>query len=82
MIKTLHILKEEFPDLFIIVDVCLCPYTNHGHCGVLTEEGTIDNQKSIIRLGAISLAYARAGADCIAPSDCMDERIGFIKNLL
>ena len=54
-------LREWFPDLLVACDVCLCPYTCHGHCGVLNEDGTINNKESIKRLAEISLAYAKAG---------------------
>jgi porphobilinogen synthase len=63
-------------------DVCLCPYTSHGHCGVLREDGTINNRASVQRLADISLAYARAGCQMIAPSDMMDGRIKAIKDAL
>ena len=81
VIKAIELLKSKFPDLFIICDVCLCPYTDHGHCGFIDSEGNIKNKKSVIAIGEISKRYAFAGADCIAPSDCMDGRIGYIKNL-
>lgn len=66
----------------LAVDVCLCPYTDHGHCGVFDEEKHMDNRLSIKRLAEISLAYALAGAHIIAPSDMMDNRIGAIKTIL
>ncbi|KAL5011513.1 hypothetical protein ScPMuIL_010064 [Solemya velum] len=72
-------LREWFPDLVIAADVCLCPYTCHGHCGILYEDGTINNIASIQRLGEIAVAYAKAGAHIIAPSDMMDGRVGAIK---
>jgi len=61
--------------------VCLCPYTDHGHCGVICDD-SIDNEVSILRLAEISLAYAKAGAHIVAPSDMMDNRILAIKQLL
>lgn len=75
-------LREWFPTLTITCDVCLCPYTSHGHCGILSENGVIDNPKSIKRIAEIALAYAKAGAHIVAPSDMMDGRIGAIKTLL
>lgn len=79
--KTIQLLRAEIPELMIICDLCLCPYTDHGHCGILKEDETIDNEKSVIRLGEIALDYIAAGAHMIAPSDCMDCRIGYLKNL-
>jgi len=79
--KCIELLKNELPELMIICDLCLCPYTDHGHCGILKEDETIDNDKSLIRLGEIALDYIEAGAHMIAPSDCMDCRIGYLKNL-
>lgn len=54
-------LRKWFPDLVIACDICLCPYTEHGHCGILTGDGTLDHPKSIQRIAEISLAYAEAG---------------------
>lgn len=59
----------------------MCPYTSHGHCGILDKDGEIINDKSVIRLGELALNLVEAGADVIAPSDCMDCRIGYLKNL-
>lgn len=81
VIRALPILKKKFPSLLIACDVCLCPYASHGHCGILTENG-LDNEASIKRLAEISLAYARAGAHIVAPSDMMDNRIKAMKDLL
>jgi len=81
--KALEHLSKKYPQLFLATDLCLCPYTNHGHCGVLKGNGMeFDNQHSINRLADIGLSYAQAGAHCIAPSDMMDGRIGAIKNEL
>ncbi|XP_033731800.1 delta-aminolevulinic acid dehydratase-like [Pecten maximus] len=77
-----RLLRKCFPDLLIACDVCLCPYTCHGHCGVMREDGSLDNEASIKRLAEISLAYAKAGCHIIAPSDMMDGRVGAIKDLL
>ena len=70
-----------FIDL-IILQVCICPYTSHGHCGIFREDGTMDNTASIQRLAEQALAYAKAGAHIVAPSDMMDGRIGAIKKIL
>ncbi|XP_012280276.1 delta-aminolevulinic acid dehydratase isoform X2 [Orussus abietinus] len=72
-------LRQSFPDLVIACDVCLCPYTIHGHCGILNMDGSINNEASIKRIAEIAVAYAKAGAHIIAPSDMMDGRIGKIK---
>ncbi|EJD52846.1 tetrapyrrole biosynthesis, porphobilinogen synthase [Auricularia subglabra TFB-10046 SS5] len=72
-------LRMLFPDLFIAVDVCLCEYTSHGHCGVLHPDGTINTPPSVARLAEVAVAYAKAGAHCVAPSDMMDGRIKAIK---
>lgn len=61
MVLALPKLREWFPTLTISCDVCLCPYTSHGHCGILSENGVIDNPKSIKRIAEIALAYAKAG---------------------
>jgi porphobilinogen synthase len=77
-------LKKRFgKDLWLAVDVCLCSYTPHGHCGVLTLEGDhLDNGASVEELASVALRYAQAGADCVAPSDMMDGRIGAIRRRL
>ncbi|XP_065156735.1 delta-aminolevulinic acid dehydratase [Atheta coriaria] len=82
VILALPKLKEWFPTLTIACDVCLCPYSDHGHCGLLHEDGTINNGPSIKRIAEIALNYAKAGAHVVAPSDMMDGRIGAIKNAL
>lgn len=75
-------LREKFPSLTIAVDLCLCGYTSHGHCGILNDNGTIHNTASIRRLAEIALCFAQDGAHIIAPSDMMDGRIGAIKKIL
>ncbi|KAF6211756.1 hypothetical protein GE061_012271 [Apolygus lucorum] len=82
VVKALPALTKAFPELLIACDVCLCPYTSHGHCGLLNADGTLDNDRSIARLAEIALAYALAGAHIVAPSDMMDGRIGSIKEAL
>eukprot|EP01134_Creolimax_fragrantissima_P000654 CFRG0654T1 len=76
------VLRKTFPDLLVIVDVCLCPYSSTGHCGVFKEDGAIDNAPSIQRLADISVNYAKAGAQVVAPSDMLDNRIGAIRQSL
>jgi len=77
-------LKARFgKDLWLAADVCLCSSTPHGHCGVLNAEGDhLDNNASVQELTAAALAYAQAGADCVAPSDMMDGRVGAIRRAL
>ena len=72
-------LRALFPTLFIAADVCLCEYTSHGHCGILNEDNTICQKPSAERIAQVAVAYARAGAHCVAPSDMMDGRIKAIK---
>lgn len=73
---------EEVPDLLVWADVCLCEYTDHGHCGLVTDEGEVDGDASLPLLAAAALAYAEAGAHAVAPSDMMDGRVGAIRTVL
>lgn len=75
-------MRSAFPNLILACDICLCPYTDHGHCGILQSDGTIDNAASIRRLAVIALHYAQSGAHIVAPSDVMDGRVGAIKQAL
>jgi len=75
-------IRAKFPDLTIACDVCLCPYTSHGHCGLLREDGSINNPATLPLLASQALAFARAGANIVAPSDMMDGRVGAIKKIL
>jgi len=75
-IKKLH---ELYPSLYIACDVCLCEYTDHGHCGLLHEDGTINTSPSVERIAEVAVNYALAGANCVAPSDMMDGRVKAIK---
>ncbi|CAN6634239.1 delta-aminolevulinic acid dehydratase [Trichomonascus vanleenenianus] len=79
VIQAIKALRQNFPDLFIMCDVCLCEYTSHGHCGVLREDGSIIRDKSVRRLAAVAVNYAKAGAHAVAPSDMIDGRIKEIK---
>ncbi|CCU97906.1 unnamed protein product [Malassezia sympodialis ATCC 42132] len=79
VIQAIKKIRELFPSLYVAADVCLCEYTSHGHCGVLLEDGSVDNLKSIERLADVAVAYAKAGAHCVAPSDMMDGRIASIR---
>jgi len=73
--------KDSHPDLAVITDVCLCQYTDHGHCGVV-EGNTVDNDASLDLIARTALSHCRAGADMVAPSDMMDGRVAEIRNLL
>src|SRR5437764_214731 len=75
-------IKDAHPELIVITDLCLCEYTSHGHCGVLTDEGRVDNDATLDLLARTAVSQARAGADVIAPSDMMDGRVGFIRAAL
>ena len=79
VIQAVRLLRQRYPGLFIIADVCLCEYTDHGHCGILNEDGSLDNRRSVERISHVALAYAQAGAHCVAPSDMNDGRIQAIK---
>jgi porphobilinogen synthase len=79
--RAVAMVKARYPDLLVITDVCLCAYTDHGHCG-LVEKGVILNDPSVELLARTALSHARAGADMVAPSDMMDGRIGAIRELL
>ncbi len=72
-------LKDAHPDLVVITDVCLCAYTSHGHCGVVLEDGSVDNDISLELLAKTAISHARAGADAVAPSDMMDGRVGALR---
>ena len=75
-------LKQALPELLVITDVCLCEYTSHGHCGVLREDSSVDNDASLELLAQTAVSHARAGADIVAPSDMMDGRVGAIREEL
>ena len=75
-IKSLH------PNLLVITDVCMCEYTDHGHCGILDEEGQVINDITSQYIAKIALSHAKAGADIVAPSDMMDFRVREIRHLL
>ena len=75
-------IKEAHPDLIVITDLCLCEYTSHGHCGVVRDDGVVDNDATLELLARTATSQARAGADVIAPSDMMDGRVGFIRGAL
>jgi porphobilinogen synthase len=74
-------IKKQTPELLVITDVCLCAYTQSGHCGII-KDGRIDNDASCQALAKIALSHTQAGADIVAPSDMMDGRVGFIRQRL
>jgi porphobilinogen synthase len=76
--KAIRAIKEKTPDLLVITDVCLCEYTDHGHCGVV-KNGDVDNDATLELLVREALSHAKAGADIVAPSDMMDGRVGAIR---
>ena len=75
-------LKECAPELYVITDVCMCEYTDHGHCGILDGAGGVDNDATLPYLARIALSHARAGADMVAPSDMMDGRVAALRREL
>ena len=81
MCRAITAIKHAVPKLVVMTDVCLCAYTDHGHCGVLTD-GRIDNDASLELLSKMAVTHARAGADVIAPSDMMDGRVLWIRRAL
>ena len=80
--RAIRRLKGVHPELLVIADVCLCEYTDHGHCGLVDHDGCVLNDKTLPLLSAAAVAYARAGADVIAPSDMMDGRVAAIRTAL
>jgi porphobilinogen synthase len=79
---TIRAIKAAHPDVVILTDVCLCEYTDHGHCGLLRRDGTVDNDASLELLARTAVSHARAGADAVAPSDMMDGRVGALRAAL
>lgn len=79
--QTVSAIKDHLPDLVVITDVCLCEYTDHGHCGVI-KNNDVDNDATLALLARQALSHARAGADFVAPSDMMDGRVAAIRKAL
>jgi porphobilinogen synthase len=79
--QTVRNIKKVVPELLVITDVCLCAYTNHGHCGIV-KDGKIDNDATCEILAKVAVSHAKAGADMVAPSDMMDGRVGLIRKAL
>ena len=80
--KAIRKIKENHPDFYVITDVCMCQYTSHGHCGILSEKGDVLNDITLDYIARIALSHAKAGANMVAPSDMMDGRIRAIRTLL
>ena len=80
--RAIRYIRSYDPQMYIIADVCMCEYTDHGHCGILDSHGMVKNDETVSYLQRIALSYARAGADMVAPSDMMDGRIGAIRSAL
>lgn len=74
-------IKEAYPELLVITDVCLCEYTDHGHCGIFKDQ-TVDNDPTLELLAKTAVSHANAGADIVAPSDMMDGRVRAIRDAL
>src|SRR5262249_50393801 len=79
--RAIREIKEQAPDLLVITDVCMCEYTDHGHCGAI-KGGDVDNDATLELLRREALSHVRAGADIVAPSDMMDGRVGAIRATL
>jgi len=81
--RAIRYIKEKYPEIYVISDVCMCEYTSHGHCGVLCEKDhSVDNDESLKLLAKTALSHVNAGADMVAPSDMMDGRVMAIREIL
>jgi len=80
--RAVRAIKERVDELVVITDVCLCEYTDHGHCGLLTASGEVDNDSTLELLARSAVSHVNAGADVVAPSDMMDGRVGAIRQAL
>lgn len=80
--KATREIKSKFKDMYVITDLCMCEYTSHGHCGILDEDGYVNNDKTLEYLAKIAVSQAEAGANMIAPSDMMDGRVAVIREAL
>jgi porphobilinogen synthase len=79
--RALRALRERFPELLLLTDVCLCEYTSHGHCGVI-RDGEVDNDESLELIARTAVSHAEAGADAVCPSDMKDGRVGVNRSAL
>lgn len=80
--RAISFIKKNYPDMYVIADVCMCEYTDHGHCGILDQNGYVDNDETLKYLNKIVLSYAKSGVDMVAPSDMMDGHIASIREAL
>jgi porphobilinogen synthase len=80
--RAVRAIKDAWPELLVVTDVCLCEYTSHGHCGVLGPDGVVENDASVELLARVAVSHAGAGADVVAPSDMMDGRVGALRGEL
>lgn len=80
--EAIRAIKKNYPQMYVITDVCMCEYTDHGHCGILDENSYVKNDETLEYLAKICLSHVEAGADMVAPSDMMDGRIGYIRECL
>lgn len=80
--EAIKYIKDMNPDLYVITDVCLCEYTDHGHCGLVEQDGSINNDATLELLAEQALSHVKAGSDMVAPSDMMDGRVGRIREIL
>jgi len=80
--RAIRALKRDVPDLLVMADLCACEYTSHGHCGLLSGDDTIDNDRTLRLLAEGALSYAEAGVDVVAPSDMMDGRVRAVRHEL
>jgi porphobilinogen synthase len=79
--QSIRAIKDKFPDMVVMTDVCLCEYTDHGHCGII-ENGCVHNDSTLEILAKTALSHVKAGADFVAPSDMMDGRVAAIRDIL
>ncbi len=79
--RSISAIKDKYPDMVVITDVCLCEYTDHGHCGII-ENGCVHNDSTLEILAKTALSHVKAGADFVAPSDMMDGRVAAIRDIL
>jgi porphobilinogen synthase len=80
--EAIRVIKKHDPDFYVITDVCMCEYTDHGHCGILDESGYVVNDVTLELLAREAVSHAQAGADMVAPSDMMDGRVAAIRAAL
>ena len=80
--ESIRRLKDRWPELIVVADTCLCEYTSHGHCGLVSPEGEVQNDPTLTLLARAAVAQAKAGADIVAPSDMMDGRVAAIRQAL